>query len=64
MLIYIVESLPNMWGFPSMKLHTKGGVERSVVDIPFASCGFTPVQFDSNLTRQLYNTAQGIFTFK
>ena len=47
-----------------MKKHIKGGVERSVVDIPFASCAFTPVQFDSNLTRQLYNTAHGIFTFK
>ena len=49
--------------FPSMKMHIKEAAERSVVDIPFASCGFTPVQFDSNLTRQVYNTAQGIFTF-
>jgi len=35
------------------------GVEMSVVDIPFASCAFPPVQFDSNLTRQILNNQQG-----
>ena len=32
----------------------------SVVDIPFASCAFPPVQFDSNLTRQILNNQQGV----
>ena len=32
----------------------------SVVDIPFASCAFPPVQFDSNLTRQIFNNQQGV----
>ena len=35
-------------------------VEMSVVDIPFASCAFPPVQFDSNLTRQIFNNQQGL----
>ena len=35
-------------------------VEMSVVDIPFASCAFPPVQFDSNLTRQIFNNQQGV----
>ena len=33
-----------------------------MVDIPFSSCAFPPTQFDSNLTRQLYNQAQGILS--
>ena len=45
-----------------IKIQIKGGVESSVVDIPFASCAFPPTQFDSNLTRQLYNQAQGILS--
>ena len=45
-----------------IKIQIKGGVQRSVVDIPFASCAFPPTQFDSNLTRQLYNQAQGILS--
>ena len=62
MLISIIVSPPDTGeGIYHIIMHIKGDVESSVVDIPFASCAFPPVQFDSNLTRQLYNQPQGDF---